>query len=137
MHDDSVLHTWFIFIYICIMYYVLCIMYILHTKILFVFTQHIRRYLILTQCTSNSIEPLEKQQQPLLTWKASFLLVVMNSHPPWSLVWLQLPHPLAFTPFTPFPPLSNITLITTTTSTITVFFVQDNYIYRRWAFYLK
>jgi hypothetical protein len=30
----------------------------------------------------------------------------LNSHPPWSPVWSQLPHPLAFAPFTLFPPHS-------------------------------
>ncbi len=59
------------------------------------------RYLIMAMY-NNFIEPLAKQLKPL----ASFLLVVTNSHPPWSPVWQQLPHPLAFTPFTPFPPLN-------------------------------
>jgi hypothetical protein len=31
--------------------------------------------------------PSKNNKKTLLTWRASFLLVVMNSHPPWSPVW--------------------------------------------------
>jgi hypothetical protein len=55
--------------------------------------------LIFTQCTSNPLwqSPCINKESPLyvLTWMASFLLVVTNSHPPWSA-------PLGFYPFYPF-----------------------------------
>jgi hypothetical protein len=73
MHDDSLLHAWFIIN--------------LHTRVSCIFTQYtVNQYLhniqavvIRTRCKNN--------KDPRLTWRASFLLMVANSHPLWSLAW--------------------------------------------------
>ncbi len=108
MHDDGVLHAWFIFN--------------LHTKVSFVFTQH----------TDLNIHTIYKQfyQTPCKTIRNPYLLGGPAScswwwipiHPglqsgnKWPTLWLSpLSHPIA-----------HITLFTKTTSIIAVFFVQDN-----------
>jgi hypothetical protein len=80
MHDDGVLHTWFIFN--------------LHTEILFVIAHHTAIY------NSHNIlvtlsKPLQNRKEPLLTWRASFVL--------WVPYLVTTAPPLAFAPFTPFP----------------------------------
>jgi hypothetical protein len=71
-------------------------------------------FVIFTQCTINwylhNIHAIvnctlcKNNKEPQLTWRASFLLMVANSHPLWSLAWWQLPHPLTLAHSTPSPP---------------------------------
>ncbi len=83
-------------------------------KNLVVFTNHESEYLQNVQqfpteptfYINNKATPLYLLREP------ASLLVVTNTHPPLSLVYRQLSHPLAFTPLTLSHPTAQITLFT-------------------------
>jgi hypothetical protein len=71
---------------------------------------------VFKECTAFPSEPtpcIDTITTPLyLLGELASLLVVTNTHPPWSQVCQQLPHPLAFTPLTLSHPTVQITLFT-------------------------
>jgi hypothetical protein len=66
---------------------------------------HASQYLF-TECTVHPSEPTpcidNKTTLLCLLGEQASLLVVTNTYPPMSLVYQQLPHPLAFLPLSPF-----------------------------------
>jgi hypothetical protein len=96
MHAGDVFHAWFIFN--------------LHTKTLLylqvIHLQNVQQYSAGTTPCINKPTPLYLLGEP------ASLLVVANTHPPFSLVCQQLPHPLAFSPLTLSHPTVHITIFT-------------------------
>jgi hypothetical protein len=83
-------------------------------KNIIAFTSHASQYLQNVQQFFYQIQPFasETKQPCLLTWRASFFLVVTNAHPPLTLVCQQLSDLLAFTPLNLSHPTVQITLFT-------------------------